>query len=66
MTKPNKPKSTPQDYCIPFEAAMGQMAVLNQKGLLVKYFKIIVVGDDGGKVTLTFDPVKFHKNKQTP
>lgn len=57
------PKLDPQKYCITYADAIKQMEVLNQQGLKVKYFKILVVGSDCGKLTLTFDPVKFNKQK---
>lgn len=56
-----KPKANPQQHCIAFKDALAQMGVLKQPGMLVKFFRIIVVSPEGNKLTLTFDPVKFHK-----
>jgi hypothetical protein len=56
-------KKNPQEHCILFKDALERMQPLNQKGLLVKYFQMVVISPEGNKITLTFDPVKYQKQK---
>lgn len=56
-------KPNPQKDCITFEDAFQKMKILQQEGMLVKYFKLLVVSPEGNKLTLTFDPSTLRKPK---